>query len=374
MMVSPPRSSRLFLLCGPFHGQLLVVRLFVSGELRLEGGNIAEARGIVGIARLVDRVQVELARMRRQPDVRAHALKAVNGIREVLHDRRIARRAQELHAVVDARHVGDQHVVGAAVVLDREREAGRARRVARAVDGRDLDAAQPELVAVLQALIDLDRIVDDAAAFGPAVIEIAARIRGTGASRSLISTRALLTFWNAAKSPTWSKWPWVEVMILMSVSLKPRSSMLFFIKRVRAFRTRIDQDQALVRSDQVACEVVGADIVEVADDLEARKRLLPLLVGDRQVDALLGVPGAGGGDGDKSGGEQEPGFHGSDLPGLELLFGGSVSEAWGPGNRMAGHDFASVASVSACAIGEPAGASAGASSKSGYGVGVRGYD
>ena len=58
-------------------------------------------------------------------------------------------------------------------------------------------------------------------------------------------------------------------------------------QRIGARRAGIDQDQACPRIDQIAAEVISADIVKVADNLESRKRCLPFLIGDRQFHALL---------------------------------------------------------------------------------------
>jgi len=59
-------------------------------------------------------------------------------------------------------------------------------------------------------------------------------------------------------------------------------------ERIGARRPGIDQDQSRPGVDQITAEIVGADVIHVADDLEGRKGLFPFLVGDRYFHALLG--------------------------------------------------------------------------------------
>ena|SRR2546427_6211940 len=54
-----------------------------------------------------------------------------------------------------------------------------------------------------------------------------------------------------------------------------------FDQSIGTRRPGIDQDQSRARIDEIASEIVRADIVHVADDLESRKRRLPFLVRDR---------------------------------------------------------------------------------------------
>src|SRR5881397_3237637 len=93
---------------GAFFGELLLVCRLQVRDLRLIRSGIAETRRIVRIAWFIDLVQVELAGVRRHPDVglvgRLHGESAL----EVLNDGRIAGRAQQLHARIDAVHIHDE--------------------------------------------------------------------------------------------------------------------------------------------------------------------------------------------------------------------------------------------------------------------------
>src|SRR5437867_9738621 len=96
---------------GAFFGELLLVCRLQVRDLRFVRSEIAEARRIVRIAWFIDLVQVELARMRRHPDVGLIGRLHGESVLEVLNNGRIAGRAQELHASIDAIHIYDENVV-----------------------------------------------------------------------------------------------------------------------------------------------------------------------------------------------------------------------------------------------------------------------
>ena len=92
----------------------------------------------------------------------------------------IAGRTQKLHPVIDPIHVDDHDIVGLARVGHLEAEAVRSGRVAVRLQHGHVDVAELDMVAGLGAHVDLDRIVDDAAPFGPPIIDIAARLQCRG--------------------------------------------------------------------------------------------------------------------------------------------------------------------------------------------------
>src|SRR5437867_12284060 len=160
---------------GAFFGELLLVCRLQVRDLRSVRSEIAKARRIVRIAWFIDLVQVELARMRRHPDFGLVGRLHGESVLEVLNDGRIAGRAQELHAGIDAVHIYDENVVLSAAILNGEAEAVGAGRVPVSLEHRHVGVAELDMVARLGLHIHLDRIVDDAAR--PAVIEIAARFQ-----------------------------------------------------------------------------------------------------------------------------------------------------------------------------------------------------
>src|SRR5262249_16310067 len=86
----------------------------------------------------------------------------------------------------------------------------------------------------------------------------------------------------------------------------PKTELLdvVFDQRIRTFDARVDQNQTLPGVDQVAAQIIGADIVEIADDLEARERLLPILIEGRRFFVLQLRPLSHGGGGNKA--ERDP--------------------------------------------------------------------
>lgn len=53
-------------------------------------------------------------------------------------------------------------------------------------------------------------------------------------------------------------------------------------------RAGVDEDESSACVDQIAAEIVGADVIDISDDFESWEGLFPFLVGDRHVHALLG--------------------------------------------------------------------------------------
>ena len=141
------------------------------------------------------------------------------------------------------------------------------------------------MVARLGLHIHLDRIVDDAAR--PAVIEIAARFQHARIPLVDISFSGRCVLLEQGKVADMVPMPMGRGDHLDIGSLEAKRLNVGFNQRIGTRRARIDQDQACPGVDQIVAEIISADIVHVANDLESGKRRLPFLVRDRQFHALL---------------------------------------------------------------------------------------
>src|SRR5437867_10103808 len=89
-----PPAGDVSLRRGTFFGELFFVRRLIFYDLCLVRREVAEARGIIRVTRLIDFVQIELGRMRRYPDIGLIRRLHRERVPEVLNNGGIAGRAQ----------------------------------------------------------------------------------------------------------------------------------------------------------------------------------------------------------------------------------------------------------------------------------------
>ena len=204
--------------------------------------------------------------------VAGQALEDLEGLGKVGGDFGVVLVVDQLKPGIDVGAADDHDIVFLAAVLDAPGPRGAAARVAGRQTGDQRDAAELDFVAILQNAVDLARVpaagrvqVLALAARGDDLV-VAAHDIDLGAGQLLQQrvARDVVRVGMARQQD-------LDIGHLEAERLDR-----FLNQGNRALKAAVDEDVPLGSGDEIGGQILGADVVDIADDLVRRERLVPI--------------------------------------------------------------------------------------------------
>lgn len=241
-------------------------------------------------------LQIELAGMRGEPKVELDLGHRIEREGIIIHDGGVARHPRKFGLIQDAWDIGDQDTIGPAFVLHREQEAAGALGMAGMVQQDDVHAAELYRIAVVEQAVGFDRFEDGAP---PAKYEV--RVAAILENRRVfcvdhdpgfrVSFDSGHRAYMVKMGLVGKQDPDIGEFEAKLPDMPPERS-------VRAANACINENIAFRRGNEIAGQVIAANIIEVADN--TKRGVFPDPVGLEVGDCCQGL---GGGMADRSGNE-----------------------------------------------------------------------